>query len=380
MARLLEGERRALHAAAWRWLDASEDIDEAVGQAVLADNAQAAAEMVQGCAHDLLAKGELGQLAGLMRRLPPAEIAARFGLHVITAYLQMYAGEIGALTQSIQQMESHSEPLDPRQRYALALLRGGLALQRDDTDSVVALLPELQRVSPDADDFAHAGRSNILSWMFIHRGEYEQARKVLEESALHGGAPRGMLLGRCMSGMTHVAEGQVVLAERVFFDVLAEAEQHGRRLRRHCVHGRGVARRGALRAERCRGLMPAARKADRGAGAHVDTGHGVAGAGRARERALVRRTQDRGKEWLERLEDYAQGHGVDRLLANALCLRSRWLLEEGRSMTGSRVVAARSARRTLLGRDAQHGLGNPGRAPNSRASGCACTRTTSTAR
>jgi LuxR family maltose regulon positive regulatory protein len=35
------------------------------------------------------------------------------------------------------------------------------------------------------------------------------------------------------------------------------------------------------------------------------------------------------RDYLDRLEDYAKRHGVDRLLAKALCLRSRWLLEEG---------------------------------------------------
>ena len=93
LAKLPEVERGSLHAAAWRWFDAHGDIDEAVGHAVLAGDPQAAAEMVQSCAHGLLAKGELSRLAGLMRRLPPSEIAARFGLHLMSAFLQMYAGE-----------------------------------------------------------------------------------------------------------------------------------------------------------------------------------------------------------------------------------------------------------------------------------------------
>ncbi|MFM0505608.1 LuxR C-terminal-related transcriptional regulator [Paraburkholderia caffeinilytica] len=322
-------ELRELHAVAWQWLSAQGYVDEAVRHAVLADNAQAAADLVEGCAHDLLARGELRQLAGLVRRLPPVQIAGRFDLRVITAYLQMYAGETGALTQSIQQIAARSERPDPRQRYALALLRGGLALQRDDTDSVVALLPELQRVPPDADDFTRVGRGNILSWMFIHRGEYEQARKVLEEGTPHGGAPRGLLLGRCMSGMTHAAEGQVLLAERVFCDVLAVAEKQGSAYvgiacmatallsealyelndvdasRRLLDERIDVLERVSIPDTVLRALVALA------------SAHWCAG----------RRLEAR--DCLERLEDHAKRHGVDRLLANALCLRSRWLLEEG---------------------------------------------------
>lgn len=329
LAGLPSAEQHALHAAAWHWFGAQGHIDEAVRHAVQAGDAAAAADLVETCAHDLLARGELSQLAGLVRRLPPEQVTARFDLHLVLAYLQMYAGEVDALRQSIAQMAAQHDRLGPRQRYALALLRGGLALQRDDTDSVVALLPELQRVPPDADDFTYAGRGNILSWMFIHRGEYKQARKVLEEGALHGGAPRGVLLGRCMGGMTHAAEGQFLLAERIFCDVLAEAEQQGPAYV-------GIAcMAAALLGEALYELndVDAAREL-------LEKRMDVL------ERVSIPDTVLRGltvlanAHWLggrrlearaclDRLEDYAARHRVDRLLANALYRRARWLLEEG---------------------------------------------------
>jgi LuxR family maltose regulon positive regulatory protein len=330
LARLPHAQQRQLHAAAWHWFDAQGHIDEAVHHAVLADDASAAADMVERCAHDLLARGEIRQLAALIRRLPADQVMARFDLHVMLAYLQMYAGETDALTQSIQQIEAQTERLGPRQRYALAMLRGGLALQRDDTDSVVALLPELQRVPPDADDFTYAGRANILSWMFIHRGEYEQARKVLEEGAPRGAAPRGILLGRCMGGMTHAAEGQVLLAERVFCDVLAEAEKQG------AAYVGIACMAAALLGEalyELNDVEAAVRLLDK----RIDVLERVSIPDTVLRALFVlasvhwlagRRLEAR--DCLERLEDYANRHRVDRLLANALCLRSRWLLAEGR--------------------------------------------------
>ena len=322
-------ELRELHAAAWLWLSGQGYVDEAVHHAVLADNAQAAADLVEGCAHDLLARGELRQLAGLVRRLPPAQIMGRFDLRVITAYLQMYAGDTDALMQSIQQIASRSERPDARQRYALALLRGGLALQRDDTDSVVALLPELQRVPPDADDFTRVGRGNILSWMFIHRGEYEQARKVLEESAPHGGAPRGILLGRCMSGMTHAAEGRVLLAERVLCDVLAEAEKLGPAYV-------GIACMAAALLGEALYELNDVEASLRLLDERIDVLERVSIPDTVLRALIVLARAHRfagrrleANDCLERLEDHAKRRGVDRLLANALCLRSRWLLEDG---------------------------------------------------
>ncbi|WP_144113505.1 LuxR C-terminal-related transcriptional regulator [Paraburkholderia sp. BCC1886] len=329
-AQLPDAQSRASHAAAWAWFGAQHCIDEAVHHAVLAGNPEAAANLVEQHAHDMLSRGELRQLAGLLRRLPPQQISARFELHLVQAFLQMYAGDTDALVQSIQRIAARSERPGSRERYGLALLRGGLALQRDDTDSVVALLPELQRAPANADDFTLAGRGNILGWMFIHRGEYEQARRVLEESAHWHGAPRGMLLGRCMSGMTHVAQGHVLKAESVFGDVLAAAENGG-----PAYVGIGSMA-AALLGEALYELddVPAAlallepRIEVIERVSIPDTVLRALTVLTCGHRLVGRRSEAR--DALERLQAYAQRRRLDRLLAHALGLRSRWLLEEGR--------------------------------------------------
>ncbi|AGW89846.1 LuxR C-terminal-related transcriptional regulator [Cupriavidus necator] len=225
--KLPHDELATIHEAAWQWFRAHGDIDEAVRHAVLAGDANAAAELVHGCAHSLLARGELSQLAALMRQLPAEQVRARFGLLLVQAHLQMYAGDVDGMHDSLQRMQAQPERLGPRERYAMALLRGSIALQRDDSDGVAMLLPELQRIPAGADDFTLTGRGNILSWMHIFRGEYELARRVIEDGAPCDGAPRGTLLGRCMGGMTHAVEGKVLVAERVFQEVLTEADQRG---------------------------------------------------------------------------------------------------------------------------------------------------------
>ncbi len=338
LADLPHDELRALHVAAWHWFDASGHVDEAVRHAVLAGDTNAAADMVEACAHDLLARGELSQLAGLMRRLAPAQIQARFRLHLVSAHLQMYAGEIEALELSIRQMQSQADQLGARQRYALALLRGGLALQRDDTDSVVVLLPELQRIPPGADDFTLTGRGNILSWMYIYRGEYAEARKVLEEGAPGGGAPRGVLLGRCMGGMVHATEGQFLQAERILCEVLQEAEQHG-------AAYIGVAcMAAALLGEALYELNDVQAAIDL-LEPRIEVLERVSIPDTVLRALLVLANAHRlagrhaqARACLERLENYAVRHRVDRLLANALYLHSRWLIEDADSSAANAVL------------------------------------------
>ncbi|CAG4886835.1 LuxR C-terminal-related transcriptional regulator [Paraburkholderia saeva] len=229
VATLSEAERRALHAKAWRWFDQHGFVDEAVRHSVLADEPQAAADMVQACAPALVAQGELGQIAGLLRQLPHDVVEARFDLRLLAAHLQLAARNLDVAEQSIQsmQVEAAGGGLDEHQRFTLTLLCGLVALQRDDTEALAAILPELQRPPAHTDDFKLSGCSTITSWMHMYRGEYETAREVLKNGTRREGAPRVDLLARCLTGMSHALEGRMVIAEGIYREVLKDAEKFG---------------------------------------------------------------------------------------------------------------------------------------------------------
>ncbi|WP_349605864.1 IS630 family transposase [Cupriavidus sp. DF5525] len=222
-----EAVQRALHADAWHWFRERGHIDDAVHHAVLAGDAGAAASMVEHCAYELLSGGELGQLASLLRRLPAEQVQSRFGLLVASAYLQLYTRKFDALRESLGRMVSQQDRLDAGQRYAISLLRCGLALQQDDTDTVYALLDDVSAIPPDATDFAWTGRSNVLSWAYVYRGQYDRARAVLDDTGERPAAPRSRLLGRCISAMSLALEGHIAQAERTVREVLHEADQRG---------------------------------------------------------------------------------------------------------------------------------------------------------
>lgn len=338
--------REAIHTAAWHWFAAKGLVEEAVAHAVGAGALEAAADMVERRAIERLRIGELSQLATLLRRLPPATIAARFRLELAMAYLHMYAGEADALEGSLRRLEAwpdQPEMSRARRAYMLAILRGGIALVRDDPDAVAALLPTLHRVPRDADDLTLTGRGNILSWMHIYRGEYGEARRVIEDGAPCGGAPRGLLLGRCMAGMTHAAEGEVLLAERILRDVLAESEQQGR------TYAGVACMAAALLGEAQYELN------DFDAAAQM-----LAGRIDVLERISIPDTVLRALQtlscagWLagrrqealaclDRLERYAQRRQTDRLLATAWWLRVRFHLEAGNMHDGATALRALEA-------------------------------------
>src|SRR6218665_336093 len=325
-------ERRALHGAAWRWFEAHGHIGEAVRHAVLAGDAHAAADIVQACAPDLMAKGELAALGGLMRRLPAAQVQARLALRLAAAYLHMYARNIQALESELAQLQAQWDSLDMQQRHDMALLRGGLALQRDDTEALLALAPQLRAI-PDDRQPLFAGRCHLLAWMLMHRDAYGQARVLLDQAAQQpGSAPARRLIGRCLAGMSYALEGRMTEAEQLLREVLQEAQ------------GQGAARIGVasmaagllsdmlyecneLEAA-CSLLEPRIEVLERAsipdavlrAFVVLACAHWLTG----------RRLQALGH--LQRLEDYAARNGLDRLLAHALRLRMRLHLKQGQTM------------------------------------------------
>lgn len=361
VARMPQARQHALHAAAWRWFEQRGQVEEAVRHAVMAGEAGAAADTIQTCAPELLARGGFRQLSGLLRLLPAAQIESRFALQLMQAHVDLRSLRLDATTRAIPRLEAQAAALGARERFAVIVLRGAMALMRDDIGAAVALLPELEAAPPDADDFVMTSRANVLGWLHMHRGEYERARQVLADGTHHGGG--GMLsslIGRCLSGLSLSIEGKMLQAEPVFRQVLHEADQLG-------PEYVGVAHMAAVLLsetfyelneidavctllERWIGQLETVSVPDATLRAllMLSLSHRVAG--RRLEAAAC----------LDRLEDYAVRNKLDRLLVMALNVRSRWQLREGETDLAEatiervRKLAAVNADRTDVWEIAAH--------------------------
>ncbi|RDK05217.1 serine/threonine protein kinase [Cupriavidus lacunae] len=344
-----EDAARALHATAWRWFDARGEIDDAVFHAVRAGDVDAAAGMVQACARTLLERGELVQLAGLLRQLPLDEVRRRFGLHTVLAYVQLYSRDFDALRRSLEQMESQQATMDPCERYSLRLLRAGLALQLDDTDAAAALLPDLWEPPANADDFARYARGNVVSWLLTTRGEYDLARGVLEETHLPAEAPRNGQLARCIHAISLAREGRLRHACKIVGEVMEEAERFGAAYVGLACMAAGLLADALYELDEteaaCQLLAPRIGVLERVSlpevvlRAHMvlSNAHWLAG---RRAQALAS---------LDRLDAYAGRYGLDRLQAESLALRLRRHLQQGEmeratvALEQVQAIAARNA-------------------------------------
>jgi LuxR family maltose regulon positive regulatory protein len=229
-----ELHQREVHLAAWIWFRDHEQPDDAVRHALLAGESSAAADLVLRVARTMQIRGELRQLVGLIRLLPLAEVQARIGLRLWMVHLQLYAREFDACAAAIARLQADIPEDDMHSRYRLILLRAALALQRDETDEAMAVLPQMLQIPAHADSLAVGGRNNLLSWIYMRRGEYEAARRVQSEAPqliVEGmplvGTSAGMLNGRCIAGFSYALEGKFIQVERISRDVLFEADQLG---------------------------------------------------------------------------------------------------------------------------------------------------------
>lgn len=331
-----EAEQRQVHARAWSWFRDRDMLTEAVKHAVLGGQADAAANMVEQRIEALYTRGELRLLVELVRQLPMDRVQASVPLRVALARMQIYARDFVACAQSIARLEHDIPESDARMRFHLTMLRALLAVQRDDTDTVTTLVTQLQHPPQNAPAVMIGGSTNILSWLCMRHGEFERARRIQLDRPplLVNGAPLlgttgGTLLGRCLIGLSLAMEGEVSQAERIYREVVYQAERGDK----SCSDARWLAT--ALLGEVLyeNGEVDAANQL---LASWVDIFERVSIPDSvlrvlevlAKTRWCVGDHQG-AFAYLDRLQAYASNLGLDRLQAHGLVWRIYWRLQQG---------------------------------------------------
>jgi LuxR family maltose regulon positive regulatory protein len=327
LSRQPEEEQKKLHALARDWLFEQGHIDEAVRHAVLAGDFQIAADIVEACAHELMARGSLSQLPNLLRKLPMEQMRERYSLQLVMAQLQLHAHNFEEGQQILDHLEAHQHLLNTQQRQGLLVTRGTLAMQRDLTEAAWSLAPELEAIPEDADDLILTGRASILAWLYLFSGDHQRVRSIIEHSDRPNTSPRRTLIGRCIYGVSLVHEGRISEAENTFRNTMEEAKPHGSSA---AVAGHAAAAflAGLLYEQNnlgdvCQLLEPRLDILERISLPNIVL-HSLLALSRA---YWLKREPGQALVYLQRLKDYAQRYDLGRLLGWALYVRMRWHLE-----------------------------------------------------
>ncbi len=205
----------------------------AVEHAVLGGDARGAARLVEQWAGPLFRDGHHDQLAALMRQVPPAAARAP-RMRLWAALLALLDHRYGDCRAMLDALKGETGPADAATWRRLRVLDGWLAVFVDDMEAAVAAFPEGSAPAADdpaVDEITLAGERNVLSWIHIYRNDYQRARDVQSLAAPPPGTPRGTLFGtlsgRCLAGLSLALEGHMARAERIYREVLEEAETRG---------------------------------------------------------------------------------------------------------------------------------------------------------
>ncbi|WP_050454548.1 LuxR C-terminal-related transcriptional regulator [Candidatus Burkholderia verschuerenii] len=233
-----DGTRREVHACARQWFLEHGHLGEAVHHALKAGEPARAAALIEQCAQSLFLTGQMRTLASLVRQLTSAQVQASLNLRIWMARQQLFHMESDACAASLAALEADLPYQASADRFTVLVLvlRAALAIQRDDANAAMALLPKLLMPPTNADAVTIAGRNNVLSWIYMQRGAFEAARGIQNvdfgpcdaDGGPLIGTGAGVLMGRCFVGLSYAFEGQMTQAERIYRAVLRDAERHGR--------------------------------------------------------------------------------------------------------------------------------------------------------
>ena len=347
---LCEAERRRTHARLSQWFGQRKRLRDAVHHGVACGDLEQAADWLDRWARELFLNGELQRLVLAVAELPRAILRERGSLLLWMGWAQLCYRQFAACHESLAALREQMRANDAEAQSHWCLLAFSLALQEDDISTAKALLPAMQTLRQGGDAVLIGGRRNLLSWLNIHLGDFQQARAVLQDqvpSREDGSAlldsPFGAFMGQALRGFAHLHEGDMKCAEPVLRDALAEAE---RALGPYCEPACNAA---AF-------LSAALYETNDFAGLHhlleprfdaierVGLPDAVITAAVVRSR--LRRLEGNPMEALdvlERLEDLAQRRGVDRALGFALIECVRTYLHMGDDGAARRALHALQA-------------------------------------
>jgi LuxR family maltose regulon positive regulatory protein len=220
------------HALLGQWFGRRKLLVDAVRHCVAAEAYEAAADLVEGMAESMFLAGEMRPLVRAVAMLPPDLLESRVSLRLWVAWAELCYRRLPQCRTSIDRLAANGKFDDQDAQHQLTLLEGSLAIQAEDTDAGKRLVPALERLPDARDAILAGGRRNILGWLHIHLGNFDQARKLLNQPPLlqEDGMPLidsafGFLQSRTMLGYSYLREGDMRQSEQILRDVLDVADR-----------------------------------------------------------------------------------------------------------------------------------------------------------
>lgn len=239
-------EVEALHRRACDWLAAEGYTGEAVTHALAANAVARGLDLVERDAMWLVEHSRMATLLGLVNRLPYREVERRPWLQMAVAWAHCLTHHPEAAQQTLDAMESAlvgCEECTEQEKEALRaearVVQGAINIYGDRLADTPALVRPCIDSAEAYRPWVVAVASNVLTYVYIHSFEFDEARRLQSWARAHHHRTQGPfsdVYGRCFSGMAAAYEGQLRQAAECFKQALnlayeaAGAHSHAARL------------------------------------------------------------------------------------------------------------------------------------------------------
>ena len=232
LSRWPEHERRQTHLSLCEWFGRRKQLREAVRHGVAAGDLERAAGWLDRWAREHFLNGDLQRLVRAVSELPREMLRQRPSLLLWVGWTQLCYRRFAECHATVNTLREQCGEDDPEAMAHWVLLAFSLALQEDDIASARELLDAMHALRSNGDAVLVGGRRNLLGWMHIHMGDFEQARSLLAgpPPLREDGSPLldsafGALTSRGLMGLAWLHDGDVRHAEPILRDALASADR-----------------------------------------------------------------------------------------------------------------------------------------------------------
>ncbi|MGH6622965.1 MAG: LuxR C-terminal-related transcriptional regulator, partial [Burkholderiaceae bacterium] len=216
-----EAARTAVNRSACDWFSEHGYNDDAVRHAIHAADVDRAADLIESCARELIFSGMFRRLIDWAGSLPSEHTARRLNLQLSLGWAQVFNSPTDVMLDTCRRIEALTEEGDRHSQYELLLLRGAIALLKDDSEAAWASTRDDSKVPASAGTMLTGIRANILNWSLAFRGDHDGARTAYLSARFSPSeevAPSRRIIGESFHGMSLLLQGEFVLAERVLRD------------------------------------------------------------------------------------------------------------------------------------------------------------------
>ncbi|MFE7420284.1 protein kinase [Rhodococcus sp. NPDC057529] len=218
-----------LHRLAFRWFADHRLLREAVDHALAAGENEQAVTLVENYGLNLVTRGQMASLLGLVEKLPPSEVGRRPRLQIVIAQANLSLHRSAAARSALDRAYSLlTRTPDPALSVLADVVQGVLDVTMDRIDNVDTLV---SRCLDDPD--AHSAwlvslAANIKSFVRTCRFEFAAARDLQDwaiDYHLRAEGTFTQVYGYCYAGLAATEQLDVDAAERSFVKALGTARE-----------------------------------------------------------------------------------------------------------------------------------------------------------